>query len=332
MNEKVIDIIIPAWKAQKTLPRLLSSIASQTIIDLCKITVVNDCDGIGYDDIVTVFKPLMDISVIDLTKNCGPGVARQTGIDKTSLPYIVFADSDDSFMSSFSLQTMYEKICNCPTTCAVLAEHYLEVPGESVKFVHYKPNYVWVFGKIYRRAVLEKYSNRFNDSRANEDVSFNMLLKLSTIWNEEEKPVILNQVVYSWHHNPNSITRSNEDFSLGENITGYVDNVCFALKRAYSMRLNNKHYLQKEIISLMARLYIYCEQSLFENVKYFDSNLKAVAGFYNSFYNTVELTLPKEFVNKIVIEEFDNKKEVLGTFIPKHSFEDFLSLLREFDF
>lgn len=43
-----IDIIIPAYKAQNTLLRTLSSIASQEIVDDVEVTIVNDADGIGY--------------------------------------------------------------------------------------------------------------------------------------------------------------------------------------------------------------------------------------------------------------------------------------------
>ena len=124
---QLIDIIIPAWKAQNTLSRLLSSIASQTIVDMCKITIVNDCDEIGYDDIIHLFQPLMDVRVLNLSKNSGPGVARQYGIDNTNLPYIIFADADDTFYGSFAIQMIYETIDSHKTTAAVLAEHYLEI-------------------------------------------------------------------------------------------------------------------------------------------------------------------------------------------------------------
>ena len=44
-----IDVIIPAYKAQDTIIRTLSSIAMQTIKDDVDVTIVNDCDGVGYE-------------------------------------------------------------------------------------------------------------------------------------------------------------------------------------------------------------------------------------------------------------------------------------------
>lgn len=324
-----IDIIIPAWKAQKTLPRLLSSIASQTIIDFCKITIVNDCDGIGYDEIVNNFKAMMDVRALDLKVNGGPGVARQYGIDNTDLPYIIFADADDSFYGSFALQILYENLADKPAACAVLAEHYLEINQPDLRFVLYKPNYVWTFGKIYRREILNKYNIRFNETRANEDVGFNRSLKLCTMWNEKEKAILLEQVVYCWHDNPNSITRANSEFVFGDNIVGFIENVMYAIRKANSLGLNNKHYIQKDIISTMASCYIFYEQSLSETEKYEKTNFEACVKFYKEFYEIIELAFDSRFINEIIIEEFQNKKETLSSFIPKYSFREFMARIRK---
>ena len=56
-----IDVIIPAYKAQGTILRTLSSIAEQAILDDVEVTIVNDHDGIGYKKFVDMFKPYMKI-------------------------------------------------------------------------------------------------------------------------------------------------------------------------------------------------------------------------------------------------------------------------------
>ena len=40
---KLIDVIIPVYKAHSTLMRTLSSIACQSIVDNLRVTLVNDC-------------------------------------------------------------------------------------------------------------------------------------------------------------------------------------------------------------------------------------------------------------------------------------------------
>ena len=54
MDNKLIDIIIPAYNAHKTIVKTLSSIACQTVVDKCKVTIVNDA-GYNYADIVESF-------------------------------------------------------------------------------------------------------------------------------------------------------------------------------------------------------------------------------------------------------------------------------------
>ena len=51
-----IDIIVPCFKAHKTLPRLLGSIISQTIVEDLEVTLVNDGTDEDYQDIIKKFK------------------------------------------------------------------------------------------------------------------------------------------------------------------------------------------------------------------------------------------------------------------------------------
>ena len=101
-----IDVIIPAYKAQNTILRTLSSIALQNIVEDIDVTIVNDADGIGYQKFVDMFSPYMSIKEVTLKKNVGPGDARQKGIDETKNPLITFIDADDTFSGAFALKTL----------------------------------------------------------------------------------------------------------------------------------------------------------------------------------------------------------------------------------
>lgn len=59
-SSKLIDIIIPAYKAHNTLPRLLASLLSQKSSDLLEITIVNDWDTKDYKDVIKAF-PLLSV-------------------------------------------------------------------------------------------------------------------------------------------------------------------------------------------------------------------------------------------------------------------------------
>ena len=64
--EKQIDIIIPAYNAHNTIEQTLRSIASQTISNLCRVTIVNDCSNENYSEIINKFIKLLDIREITL--------------------------------------------------------------------------------------------------------------------------------------------------------------------------------------------------------------------------------------------------------------------------
>jgi glycosyltransferase involved in cell wall biosynthesis len=102
--EKEIDLIIPAYKAHKTIFKTLCSIAEQSCSDKIKVTIVNDCCPQGnYKKIINIFKNNLDIQEIKMPKNGGPGAARQFGIDHTELPYVIFMDADDCLMGPYAV-------------------------------------------------------------------------------------------------------------------------------------------------------------------------------------------------------------------------------------
>ena len=94
MKDGKIDIIIPAYKAQETIIRTLSSIAMQTIVDKVEVTIVNDAYG-GYMEQREMFERCFPIKELVLPENVGPGVARQKGIDITEHEFFTCIDADD---------------------------------------------------------------------------------------------------------------------------------------------------------------------------------------------------------------------------------------------
>ena len=67
MNNNKIDIIIPAFKAQNTILRTLSSIACQSILNDIEVTIVNDaCPNGNYKKFVDMFSPYMQIKEIKM--------------------------------------------------------------------------------------------------------------------------------------------------------------------------------------------------------------------------------------------------------------------------
>ena len=95
-----VSVIIPYFNSQDTIIRALNSVNSQTLLPN-EVIIVNDFS----DDIETkkILQNLVQsnwnfkLIIIHLTKNMGPGNARNIGWNNATGEYIAFLDSDDSW-------------------------------------------------------------------------------------------------------------------------------------------------------------------------------------------------------------------------------------------
>ena len=204
-KDNKIDVIIPAYKAQKTLLRTLSSIAAQSILDDVSVTIVNDCCPNGdYQFYVDMFSPYMDIREIKLEKNGGPGVARQYGIDHTDHEFFTCIDADDTFAGAIALETLREGI-KASEVIKCCSGTFLQLGENLQQIVPHMNDMVWMFGKLYRREFIKQYKIHFNETRANEDTGFNTWVRLLCT-HDQEQIRYLQEVVYYWHNKKDSIT------------------------------------------------------------------------------------------------------------------------------
>lgn len=213
MDNKLIDVIIPAYNAHEKIFKTLCSIGNQSILPDIKVTIVNDC-GEGYSKIVRKFKSFMDIHEITMEENGGPGVARQFGVDNTHCPYIYFIDADDVTGDRFCLNFMYKQMIENNYDMLIgsfLMEDINPETRESIITTR-DSDTIWLHGKMYRRAAIDKYGIRFRDDlRQNEDVYWNAecISKFPNVG-------ITDAVCYMWLWYQDSITKSNN-----YNVYGY---------------------------------------------------------------------------------------------------------------
>ena len=90
---KKVSVIMPVYNSKNHIKDCLTSVVNQTYKNL-EIIVVNDK---STDKSMKIVKKFNDkrIKIIDLKKNSGVAVARNTGIDAATGDYICFIDSDD---------------------------------------------------------------------------------------------------------------------------------------------------------------------------------------------------------------------------------------------
>ncbi|MCI9433730.1 MAG: glycosyltransferase family 2 protein [Bacilli bacterium] len=219
----MIDIIIPAYNAKETIFKTLASISLQTIKNSLNVYIVNDASDYNYQEEISFFKNWINIVELTLSKNSGPGIARQYGIDNSNSEYIMFIDADDTFYNCYSVELLYKKIKETKTDL-VISNILYERDNKREK---YEANFVYMHGKIYKRSYLINNNIKFNDTRANEDNGFNNLLLLLGI-----KYDVVEEITYIYRENASSITRKNNREYKFLGLEGYSYNLTWALNEA----------------------------------------------------------------------------------------------------
>lgn len=322
-----IDIIIPAYKAQNTILRTLSSIAEQSVLDDIEVTIVNDHDGIGYKKFVDMFKPYMKIREIELPENGGPGDARQYGIDNTKNPLLMFIDADDTFIGAFAVKILREQLLSDDKNACCFASF---IEDQIKMHIPHVNDSVWMFGKIYRRAFIDKYKIRFQKgSRANEDAGFNMLCKLFSNPNEQIR--YIQESVYYWHFKEDSITRiNNAQYSYDQSFVGYTSNMIYALKYAESINPFNSNLMLMKVM-ILCNLYEYYIETVARDKRFIDQNFNACKQYYNEIYKEIEPKINDDVLGEVYNEVMRNAYAGNKMFkiIPSIGIKEFLVKLKE---
>lgn len=290
-----IDIIIPAYKAQGTILRTLSSIACQSILSDLDVTIVNDCCPNGdYSEYVKMFSPYMNVREIRMPENGGPGLARQYGIDNTVNQYFTCIDADDTFAGALALETLRAGIQLNPTIqCCVGTFSELH---ENLQIVPHQNDMVWMFGKIYKREFIDKYGVRFNDTRANEDTGFNTIVRLLCSNSQDEIVHWIGENVYYWHEKVDSITRINDcQYAFDQSFCGWTDNMIYAIEKAKSIQPFNGN-IDQWTLECMMQLYTYFIETVAKNPVFADQNWEYVKKFYYKCYKKIEANITDEML------------------------------------
>lgn len=322
-----IDVIIPAYKAQNTILRTLSSIATQDIIDDIEVTIVNDADDIGYKKFVDMFSPYFTVREIVMEKNGGPGDARQYGLDHTSNPVVSFIDADDTFSGAFALKTLVAHLFSTPTTACVFSNFLEQQEGV---YVQHPNDSVWMFGKVYKRSFINKYKIHFlPGSRANEDNGFNMLCKLCS--NKHEQIKFIQDITYYWHFKADSITRvNNAEYSYGGSFPGYTENMIYAIKEAEKRVPFNGSIIQQKV-SVLCNLYEYYIETEERDKRFIEQNWNSCVKYYKEVYREIKDKISDEVFSQVYNDVMRNcyvGNKLFGI-IPRIGIKEFLAKLEE---
>lgn len=286
----MIDLIIPCYNAHDTIERTLCSVYMQTICKDIHIILVDDNSDKPYDYLKDKFNDL-DLEIIRLDKNYGPGCTRRIGMKKGNNEYIMFMDADDTFTNSFAVRRLYDYIKENEYDC--VTSNFLEDLGNG-KFVKHEQDSIWVFGKIYKREFLEKNSIYFNDTRANEDTGFNTVCFFVGNWG------YLNDNTYIWHYKEDSITRRDGGIYRFTGIKGYLDNMEWAIQeiRRIGVPKNELDRLKCNVFIATYFFYLDLEQWGDKRVNYKEF-MEWVYGYYKRVF------AKEQIEEKIFLEAYE---------------------------
>ena len=303
-----IDVIIPAYNVpDNILFRCLASIACQDIVEDLEITIVDDASTKqNYATVAKNFDSILKINILRYETNGGPGVARQYGIDHTTNGYMTFIDADDTFNGSLALKALRNGIemdNGLYQMCVGVFDeiHETNLPEGEVGpiLMDHQQDMVWMFGKLYRRAFIERYNIHFHESsRANEDNGFNTMARLCM--NDREQIKFIPAHVYYWHENINSITRANDcQYSYGsserDSFYGYVENMIFAVKEA-KKRAPFNGFITMWAVSCMLHIYEYYIECVVRAPEHAAQNFEWCRRYYREVYKDLEENISDEIL------------------------------------
>ena len=231
-SNKNISIIIPIYNAESTIEECLMSILKDNRQDIEVIAIV---DG-SVDNSLNICKKISKkdnrLKVI-YQENQGIFLARQNGIKNSTGKYIMFVDSDD-YMINNSLEKMREMIKKYSPN--LIRFRYMKNNGEyeQYKYFEEKEKYIkkeefreeiypmfisgYMLNAMWTNCIKREYLENINiDKYKNvlygEDLMYNL-----EIFSNIQNAVFLEDILYRYNTNENSITRTREIKRLLKNL------------------------------------------------------------------------------------------------------------------
>lgn len=344
----MISVIIPVSNNESTITECINSVLLQNYNKYEIILVLNN----SKDNTKSIIKKNFSNKKIKFftIKKTGPSAARNYGIRKSKMKYILFLDADDLlipgcllYLSNLIRKKNVKALYNSHTQ---LGSNYYkqkkkidgikksrffyskQIKNYLVKF-SLKPNifsaFVHCWGNLYNRRFLLKNKITFDESLDNlEDVVFNINVfkKLQKIYYDNK---------YTYVHRVNSLS-GRQSFKIDKNNINSILTIEKVLNSFLKDELKNKknilkHYVAWNIINLLIRL----SKSKI--------NFVSLNNFVNELYNSERIKdsfqyyiLFKEY-NKFIIYflKYRQKKCLIFYVFIYSLYNKFINLIRKYE-
>lgn len=234
-----VSIIIPVYNVEKYLHKCIDSILGQTFNDY-EIILIDDGSTDKSLQICEEYKVKNSKICYYHQENCGPGKARNLGIDKAVGDYILFVDSDD-YLADNMVEQLYSNIKKSKAdmaTCGVYNVFKQKCIAQYDKKEKFLCSSEEAFGllligekipgspcnKLIRKDILKKV--RFPEGILYEDVAFHTeLMQVVKMVYVDTTPL------YYYVHRENSITTKKFDAKAMMFIYAYADTLKIVNKK-----------------------------------------------------------------------------------------------------
>lgn len=301
-----------------------------------KVIIVNDCSTKDdYEDIPSLFQSFLDITLLNLPENHGPGYARQSAIDLCTTTYIMFVDAGDVISFNNDFMSVMEIVVDNPDIKLFSCGH--EGYVNENESVYEGPEHNKIHGKIYQLDFLRKYHIEFiKEHYYSEDIGFNTACRFICRYLEKvtgkQHFLELDMPITVELFDRNSITRKdNAKFKYFEGL-GFGFNAIHSFLIAFANQVP-KSFLEIEIYYCLVLQYIFFYQSYEANV-FVEENMEGALALYK-FYKQTFPNFNKDFL----IEAYQTIMSTIvysstwnflfDDVIPALSIWDFLDLLEE---
>ncbi len=186
-SNPLITIIIPVYNTEPYLRKCLDSVCGQTYGNL-EIICVNDGSTDGSQSVLGDYAARDSRVKVLVQKNAGQAAARNRALDIAQGEYVLFVDSDDwldldtceQCVECMDAETdaVFFSLCieglpDGPQKHAMEAGFAVRHVGKHAVSIDIMGGwYVYVAGKMYRRAVIERENVRFPKGMLYEDAAF----------------------------------------------------------------------------------------------------------------------------------------------------------------
>lgn len=214
-----VSVILPVFNTAHSLDRCILSIINQTLAEI-ELIIVDDGSTDGSGELADTYAQKDSRIHVIHQNNAGVDAARNTGIASVKGEYVAFIDSDD-YADERQYEVLYHaieeskadvvscsmyRVWNHKKVLVQSADRIVnlnEIPRaaaiDRLVFGDYKYR-MSVWGKLYKRALVEQYNIRFWGNRM-EDAIFNIQVLMAA-----DKVQILSDPLYYYHKRPGSLT------------------------------------------------------------------------------------------------------------------------------